>query len=84
MTNPGYSQSLKDFDFTTETFDLKTFQEKNTKGTYIYYLDDSICVYQHVEPDHFIKEIISHKDSPYRVERRYYPNGNLHYQGIVL
>ncbi|CVK16616.1 hypothetical protein Ga0061079_1095 [Apibacter mensalis] len=84
MITPNYSQSLKDFDLHTKTFDLKTFKEKNTNGSYIFYLDNNICVYQHVEPDHFIREVIDREGSPYRVERRYYPNGNLHYQGKLF
>lgn len=84
MLNSNYSQSIKDFDLNTKTFDLKTFKEKNTNGNYIFYLNNNICVYQHVEPDHYIREVIRQEGSPYRIERRYYPNGNLHYQGKLF
>ena len=80
MTAPVYSQFMKDFDLLTKTFDLKTFKEKikNTnRDSYIYYLDNNICVYQYNEGDNFIREIIDQEGSPYRIERRYYPNGKL-------
>ncbi|WP_303849048.1 hypothetical protein [Apibacter mensalis] len=80
MTAPVYSQSMKDFDLYTKTFDLKTFKEKiktSNRDSYIYYLDNNICVYQYIEPDHYIREIIDQEGSPYRIERRYYPNGKL-------
>jgi hypothetical protein len=77
MLNSNYSQSIKDFDLHTKTFDLKTFKEKNTNGNYIFYLNNNICVYQHVQPDHYIREVIRQEASPYSVERRYYPNGKL-------
>ena len=80
MIPSSYSQSMKDFDLYTKTFDLKTFKEKikNTnRDSYIYYLDNNICVYQYIEPDHYIREIIDQEGSPYRIERRYYPNGKL-------
>ncbi|QYN50794.1 hypothetical protein [Apibacter sp. ESL0404] len=78
MTAPVYSQSIKDFDLYTKTFDLKTFKEKATNGEdYFYYLNDNIHVYQHVQPDHYIREVISQENSSYSIERRYYPNGKL-------
>ena len=80
MTAPVYSQFMKDFDLLTKTFDLKTFKEKikNTnRDSYIYYLDNNICVYQYNEGDNFIREIIDQEGSPYSVVRRYYSNGKL-------
>ena len=78
MTAPVYSQSMKDFDLYTKTFDLKTFKAKSIDGdSYIYYLDNNICVYQYDEGDNFIREIIDQEGSPYRIERRYYSNGKL-------
>ena len=80
MTAPVYSQSMKDFDLYTKTFDLKTFKEKikNTnRDSYIYYLNNNIRVYQYIEPDHYIREVISQENSSYSVERRYDPNGKL-------
>ena len=80
MTAPVYSQSMKDFDLYTKTFDLKTFKEKiktTNRDSYINYLDNNICVYQHVQPDHYISEVIDQEGSPYSVVRRYYPNGKL-------
>ncbi|MCO6564462.1 MAG: hypothetical protein J6581_03350 [Apibacter sp.] len=80
MLNSNYSQSLKDFDLYTKTFDLKTFKEKiktTNRDSYIYYINNNICVYQYDEGDHYIREIIDQEGSPYRVERRYYPNGKL-------
>ena len=78
MTAPVYSQSMKDFDLLTKTFDLKTFKEKATNGEdYFYYLNDNIHVYQHVQPDHYIREVISQENSSYSIERRYDPNGKL-------
>ncbi|WP_303838962.1 hypothetical protein [Apibacter mensalis] len=78
MTAPVFSQSMKDFDLYTKTFDFKTFKEKATNGKdYFYYLNDNISVYQHIEPDHYIREVISQENSSYSVERRYDPNGKL-------
>ena len=78
MTAPVYSQSMKDFDLYTKTFDFKTFKEKATNGKdYFYYLNDNISVYQHIEPDHYIREVISQENSSYSIVRRYYPNGKL-------
>ena len=80
MTAPVYSQSMKDFDLYTKTFDLKTFKEKikNTnRDSYIYYLNNNILIYQHIEPDHYIREVISQENSSYSVVRRYDPNGKL-------
>ena len=78
MIPSSYSQSIKDFDLYTKTFDFKTFKEKATNGKdYFYYLNDNISVYQHIEPDHYIREVISQENSSYSVVRRYYPNGKL-------
>ena len=80
MIPSSYSQSIKDFDLYTKTFDLKTFKEKikNTnRDSYIYYLDNNICVYQYDEGDNFIREVISQENSSYSIVRRYYPNGKL-------
>ncbi|MCO6564460.1 MAG: hypothetical protein J6581_03340 [Apibacter sp.] len=80
MTAPVYSQSMKDFDLYTKTFDLKTFKEKiktTNRDSYIYYINNNICVYQYDEGDHFIREVIDQEGSPYSVVRRYYPNGKL-------
>ena len=78
MTAPVYSQSMKDFDLYTKTFDLKTFKAKSIDGdSYIYYLDNNICVYQYDEGDNFIREVISQENSSYSIVRRYYPNGKL-------
>ena len=78
MIPSSYSQSIKDFDLYTKTFDFKTFKEKATNGKdYFYYLNDNISVYQHIEPDHYIREVISQENSSYSVERRYYSNGKL-------
>ena len=80
MIPSSYSQSIKDFDLYTKTFDLNTFKEKikiTNSDSYIYYLDNNICVYQYDEGDNFIREIIDQEGSPYRIERRYYSNGKL-------
>ncbi|QYN45171.1 hypothetical protein GYM75_10085 [Gilliamella sp. ESL0441] len=80
MTAPVYSQSMKDFDLYTKTFDLNTFKEKikNTnRDSYAYDLNNNIHVYQYDEGDNFIREVISQKENPYSVVRRYYPNGKL-------
>ena len=80
MIPSSYSQSMKDFELYTKTFDLKTFKEKiktSNRDSYIYYLDNNICVYQYDEGDNFIREVIRQEGSPYSVVRRYYSNGKL-------
>ena len=77
MITYNYSQSLKDFDLHTKTFNIETFRGKSKDYYYRYELDNNISVYQYDEGDNFYKEIIRQEGSPYRVERRYYSNGKL-------
>ena len=80
MIPSSYSQSIKDFDLLTKTFDIKTFREKiktANSDSYIYDLNNNIRVFQYDEGDNFIREVISQKENPYSVVRRYYPNGKL-------